>query len=250
MARINKARHWWAVLYPENMIEDWQNKIDDVIQHPYAYCVHNLDTDSQSEHRKDHVHLLVTFPNTTTYNHALSVFRLLGEKAVNTCEAVVNVRHCYDYLIHDTKKAKSDGKYQYPESCRITGNCFDIGAYEQLGVVERREIFEELCNYVTDNEITDVATLWKYVNTLDWRHREVMINMWQRFDSLTSGVYKQRLKMNKVAYWESRKKDDENIILSTTKNNVTEDGRQNTVLVDAVTGEVIAGQGGFSDENN
>ena len=40
----------------------------------------------QSEHRKDHVHLIVAFPNTTTYKHALNVMDLLsaeGKKAIN-----------------------------------------------------------------------------------------------------------------------------------------------------------------------
>ena len=44
----------------------------------------------QSEHRKDHVHLIVAFPNTTTYKHALNVMDLLsaeGKKQSIKCEA-------------------------------------------------------------------------------------------------------------------------------------------------------------------
>lgn len=74
MPKITKARFWTGVLYPENMREDWEITIGDVVQYPYAYCKHTRDKDSKSEHRKDHVHLLLAFPNTTTYQHALSVF--------------------------------------------------------------------------------------------------------------------------------------------------------------------------------
>ena len=51
---VNKARYWWAVLYPENMVEGWEDKIDDLLQVPFGYCVQSADTDSKSEHRKDH----------------------------------------------------------------------------------------------------------------------------------------------------------------------------------------------------
>ena len=146
--RINKARYWQAVMYPENMVEGWQDRIADIVQVPFAYCVHSEavsythldvykrqhseDTDEKSEHRKDHIHLIIVFPNTTTYKHAMSVFGLLGDKALNTCEACVNIRHCYDYLIHDTESCRKAGKHEYDPSERITGNNFDIGAYEQI----------------------------------------------------------------------------------------------------------------------
>ena len=95
MAKIDKARFWTGVLYPENMREDWKEVIGDTLQYPYAYCQHSQDKDSKSEHRKDHVHLIVAFPNTTTYKHALNVMDLLsaeGKKAINKCEAVVGIR--------------------------------------------------------------------------------------------------------------------------------------------------------------
>lgn len=94
MAKIDKARFWTGVLYPENMREDWKEVIGDTLQYPYAYCQHSQDKDSKSEHRKDHVHLIVAFPNTTTYKHALNVMDLLsaeGKKAINKCEAVVGL---------------------------------------------------------------------------------------------------------------------------------------------------------------
>ena len=70
-----KAKYWWAVLYPESMIEDWEDKIAELVQLPFAYCVHNHCTDENGENRNVHVHLILVFPNTTTYNHALSVFQ-------------------------------------------------------------------------------------------------------------------------------------------------------------------------------
>ena len=120
MAKIDKARFWTGVLYPENMREDWKEVIGDTLQYPYAYCQHSQDKDSKSEHRKDHVHLIVAFPNTTTYKHALNVMDLLsaeGKKAINKCEAVVGAGHVALYLgggrIVHASTARTGIKYGY-----------------------------------------------------------------------------------------------------------------------------------------
>ena len=38
-----KVRYWWGILYPENMIENWKDEIEDVLQLPFCYCVHDKD---------------------------------------------------------------------------------------------------------------------------------------------------------------------------------------------------------------
>lgn len=156
-APIMKARYWWAVLYPENMRDDWEDVIGDLLQVPFAYCIHSKDTDTKSEHRKDHVHLIIAFRNTTTYSHALGVFRLLGAKALNTCQAVVNIRHAYDYLIHSTETCRKQGKHEYSADERVTGNNFDIGSYEQLGTAEKQEMLMELVGYIIDRQFTTIV---------------------------------------------------------------------------------------------
>lgn len=191
MAGITKARYWWAVLYPENMVEGWEDCIGDTLQVPYAYCVHGMDTDGKSEHRKDHVHLIIVFKNTTTYEHALSVFKLLGEKAVNTCQAVVNIRHAYDYLIHDTETCRKAGKHLYDPAERITGNNFDIGSYEQIGQVEKLEMLNDICNFVRDNGITNLSDAMFAVQTEfeDVRYWEVFTVYNAMIDRICKGEY-------------------------------------------------------------
>lgn len=166
MSKIDKARFWTGVLYPENMREDWKDIIGDTLQYPYAYCQHSQDKDTKSEHRKDHVHLIVAFPNTTTYKHALNVMDLLsaeGKKAINKCEAVIGIRNVYDYLIHDTEDCRKKGKELYAPSERITGNNFDIGAYEQLGTAEKNEMFLEMGEAIREHGFTNYMDFYEYV---------------------------------------------------------------------------------------
>ena len=137
---IEKTKYWCAVLYPENMREGWETDIGDIVQIPFAYCIHDEDLDSNDEERKKHVHLILVFTNTTTKNHAYSVFSELfapGRVACNTIKAIINIRNMYDYLIHDTDTCRKKGKKLYSSDCRITGNNFDIGAFEQLSITEK-----------------------------------------------------------------------------------------------------------------
>lgn len=195
--RINKARFWWAVLYPENMRPDWKDKLGDIVQHPYAYCVHSKDKDSQSEHRKDHVHLILAFPNTTTYKHAMNVFDLLSEedkKAVNKCEAVINIRNTYNYLIHDTDTCRKAKKELYDAEDRITGNNFDIGAYEQLGVAERNEICRELASIIVSNGFTNFTDFYAFVMAQyeDTHYFDIVMTHTNFFSCLCKGNFHKR----------------------------------------------------------
>ena len=193
MAKIEKARFWMAVMYPENMREDWADCIGDTLQYPYAYCLHTADKDTKSDHRNDHIHVIVAFPNTTTYKHAMTVFSLLsaeGKKALNKVEACVSVRNCYDYLIHDTEDSRKKGKELYAPECRITGNNFDIGAYEQLGLAEKNEICKEIALAIIENNFITLEDVFLYVlNFEDSNYFDVFKTYNSLFERLTNARY-------------------------------------------------------------
>ena len=150
------AKYWVAILYPENMVEDWQERISDLVQVPFSYCIHDKDCLEDSEEvRKVHVHLLLAFPNTTTYNHALSVFQELQSNCA-ICKKVINVRFMYNYLIHDTEDCRKKNKYLYDTSERVCGNNFDIGAFEQISVVDKHKMLDQLIDFIIDNQFTNL----------------------------------------------------------------------------------------------
>ena len=163
MSEITNARYWWAVMYPENMIEDWEKNISRIIQHPYCYCIHDKDLRRESkEERKKHIHLIIAFPNTTTYNHALNVFSRLNapDKCAipnNRFEACLNISNCYDYLIHNTDDCKKLHKHRYDVSERISGNNFDIALFDQISIQEKLAIVRELKLLIHDNFICNFS---------------------------------------------------------------------------------------------
>ena len=189
-----KNKYWVGVLYPENMRPDWEIEIGDLVEVPFSYCIHSADTDTQSEHRKDHVHLILVWPNPTTYNHAMSVYSRLsapGKKALNRIEAVINIRHKYDYLIHDTENCRKKGKELYSPEARVCGNNFDIGAYEQLGIAEKNEMCKELCMAIIDNGFTNFGDFFMFVMMAyeDSNYFEIVKTYSGLFERLTKSNY-------------------------------------------------------------
>ena len=162
-----KARYWTAVMYPENMVDGWQEDIGELLQVPYAYCIHDkcMEKDGKTL-RKAHLHIIIVFPNTTTYDHAESVLMGLvnpGSKAFNKIERVISIRHVYDYLIHDTEDCKKKKKHLYSPTERIFGNNFDIGAYEQLGAKEKNDIAKKLCDTIIEMGFTNFTEFYAYI---------------------------------------------------------------------------------------
>lgn len=193
-----KARYWVSVGYPENMIDKWQDNIGDLLELPFAYCIHDKDKLSDhAEDRKVHVHIIIVFPNTTTYKHALSVFRLLGFNAFNTCEPVINIRSKYEYLIHNTETCIKKGKFLYDLNERVTGNNFDIGSYEQISLAERKQFRNELSKYVLDEFITNYSDLYLYVlSNFPSDYEDILCTYSGHFERLCKGNW---LKLTKQA---------------------------------------------------
>lgn len=190
-----KARYWSAVLYPENMIDNWDIEIGDILQIPYAYCVHDKDKDEDHFSRKTHLHLIIAFSNTTTLKNAKSVFERLAKPnksaiALDKVENVVSVRGAYNYLIHDTETARKKKKYQYDPCDRVCGNGFDIGLFEQVSVAEKSERCRFLCDLIIEEKITNFADFYLAVMSLDDTvYFECIKSYSGLFERLTKAVY-------------------------------------------------------------
>lgn len=201
MAKGVSAKYWTGVLYPENMRDDWQDVIGDVLGVPYAYCVHDKDTlagyqpKSDEDHmRKTHVHIVIAYTNTTTYNTVLKLFDKFSvatnKPCVNKVEVVNNIRHIYEYLIHNTETCKKQKKYLYDVSERITGNNFDVGAFEQLSMQEKNEMAKALCDEIVKQGFCNFVDFYMHVvSNYDSNYFEILKTYSGLFERLTKGNY-------------------------------------------------------------
>lgn len=210
---INKCKYWWAICYLENMKENWKDDISDLLQVPYAYCIHDRCVDENGDPRKVHAHVMIAFPNTTTENHAKSVFKELeaeGQSMLinDKINRVINVRRAYDYLIHDTEDCRKKGKLLYPSSERIIGNNFDIGAYEQLGLEEKMKIRRELSLFLIEKQFSDYTTFYQYVvSNYDSEYENIVVSYQGHFDKLCKGCYHRKEKIKQYLQKEAEEKD-------------------------------------------
>lgn len=212
-----KAKYWVAVCYPECMLKSWKEDIADILQVPFAYCVHDADQTSSGEERKEHVHIILAFPNTTTYNHVLSVYNLLSEKGKICCptaKKIINIRHMYNYLIHDTDESRKKGKKIYDVKDRITGNNFDIGCYEQISLEEKEEILNVLEDLIYKESFTNYLAFNRYVaDNYDKEYRKTIRSHSGHFDRLIRGMYHEIKEQEKKEIINEILKDPENLIM-------------------------------------
>ncbi len=191
-----KARYWCAVLYPENMIDNWEIKIGDLIEFPYAYCIHDKDVDKEGEVRKTHMHIIIAYSNTTTQASVVKLLEKLnapGKNAFNAIQQVNNVRHMYNYLIHDTETCKKRKKHLYEKKERITGNNFDIGDFEQVSTADKRRMLKEICDIVIEQELTNLADVYIYVDeNYDDAYFDVLASYSGMIARITKGVFLKR----------------------------------------------------------
>lgn len=197
----DKARYWWALMYPENMVDNWEEDISSILQKPFAYCIHNQDgcyTDGSP--RKVHVHIICAWSGPTTGATALKLFKKLekpGCLAVcnNEIEYISDISWAYNYLIHDTITAKKKGKKQYDPSERIVGNNFDIGNYEQISKTDTNMFLDSLTSYILDERVTNFAQFYRSVkNDQRWEGvRSQVLEIVERksgfLERIIKGVY-------------------------------------------------------------
>lgn len=178
----DKYRMWMFVLYPESMVNDWQERLYD-LQVPICYIIHDKDNyllDPDEKERKIHVHLWVVWNNTVWYGAILKILnKLLAKKVIDnktgdlvfgscgsTAEPVFNPKFAFLYLCHkDPKSLKLEYKFKYDDSERICLNNFDIGSYIELDKHETMRIKSVLTHAIFDNKIMDTLTLFFYVES-------------------------------------------------------------------------------------
>ena len=176
--KVVKARDWTVVLYPENMIPMWQDRIYRQLQVPFEYIIHNRDTveleEDETEPRKVHVHLVLHWDNPTTYNHVLTLVQdklsALGKRCCNKVEPVIKLKYIHRYLTHETEDCKKACKFVYPRTEIITGNNWDLGSFIQLEEYTKLHLYESIRDFMIDKKITTCMDLEIIVRSGGFRY--------------------------------------------------------------------------------
>lgn len=196
------AKYWVGICWVSSMIDNWKDKLEDIVELPFCYCLHDKDKaedfeDHAGDPRHEHIHLILCWPNTTTYKNALRAFNDLskpGKQCCNKCERIKSMRKKYEYLIHNTKKAKEQGKHQYDPSERIEGNNFDIGLFEQHSQEEKSIIRKELALFIVDNRLQSYTRFYMAVLAMKDDFKEEVASSYVSFFSGLCRGYREEYK--------------------------------------------------------
>lgn len=124
------------LLYPDSAPEDWRSRLENTGVAIVVSPFHNRDIDrGKTAPKKAHWHVIALYKEPMRKGEIFRTFaRALegpnGPEAVNTIVEVNFIEGMYNYLTHNTDKARADGKAQYDPKDILTFNGFEE-LYEQ-----------------------------------------------------------------------------------------------------------------------
>lgn len=124
------------LLYPDSAPEDWRSRLENTGVAIVVSPFHNRDIDrGKTAPKKAHWHVIALYKEPMRKGEIFRTFaRALegpnGPEAINTIVEVNFIEGMYNYLTHNTDKARADGKAQYDPKDILTFNGFEE-LYEQ-----------------------------------------------------------------------------------------------------------------------
>ena len=156
MAKEEKGRYWQAVLQIEILPENWEESLSGIIKQPFVYCIHTQELDKDSDCAKPHVHIIIAYKNTTTFNNIFNIIkRIGGEEAIVCLRKTYSIKFAYDSLIHNNDQSREQKRYQYSTNKRICKNSFDIENYLTRADRKMEKRKQEKKEYKKSLEIMD-----------------------------------------------------------------------------------------------
>lgn len=169
MKKNQKARNWEIIIYPEDLdlkenikYEIFKERLDYYLTNlkiKYAGIIHDQDIKENGEKKKQHAHIIVIWPNTTT-KKAVSEAINIQENRVNK---INNLALMYEYLTHKNDKTK----FQYDKNEIIKSLDF-----QEIDIIEKRKSdklhdLKYITKFIEDNEITNIINL---INNIEFEY--------------------------------------------------------------------------------
>lgn len=148
-----QARIWMCIIYPQDIGEDWLERLESIGVPTFVSPLHDKDVTSEGELKKPHRHVLVQLDGKKSYSTVLSWFEPLGVKIV---KRVNSLRREERYWCH----LDSKDKVQYD-----VADCIALNGYEMKYLGERYNIDEirQIHELIEDKGIVYYADLSRVV---------------------------------------------------------------------------------------
>lgn len=162
MAKPLKSRSWWFIGYPESLPTNWLDILTSFAIPTYVSPLHDKDVDSLGNFKKAHFHIIVCFPNPTTFNNVnVKICKPLNCPIPQPCLALDSA---YAYLTH---RYNSD-KAQYDPSDIIFLNGASVCSVDSSGY--HNDLFYTIENVISEahpRSLRDLVALLTPLNNAD-----------------------------------------------------------------------------------
>lgn len=150
-----KERNWTCVVYPESVVENWKEILQEYGLQVAISPLHDKDTNPDGETKKPHYHILMCFNGPTTYRKVALITEEIG---ATIPQRVISAKGMIRYFTHKDNPEK----YQYSENEIKTINGLDITKIDGLTNSEVEEMKRILIGIINEMEIKEYADLYDY----------------------------------------------------------------------------------------
>ena len=150
-----RTRNWTFVIYPESVVSNWRDVLDDEHIQWVESPVHDKDTNPEGEIKKAHIHILLMYDGVKSYNQILEITQKINASVPQKCGSAKGLVR---YMIH----MDNPEKYQYSRADIIGHGGVDILDMLKPTSGSRYEMFKEMTEFILDNDIREYEELWIY----------------------------------------------------------------------------------------
>lgn len=156
-----RTRNWAAIFYPEDLPEDWKERVDQLHFKWVEGPLHDRDTNADGTPKKPHYHTLLIFEAVKTAEQVADLLKeIFGESDGGSIIGVAMPQRVTDRCAVVRYMAHMDNpdKAQYDPNEIVGHNGADPAEIMRYSATETREMIVAMEEYIEQNGITELAT--------------------------------------------------------------------------------------------
>jgi len=147
-----KKRNWVFVMYPESIVKNWQEKLQQSGLQCAVSPLHEGELNADETDKKPHWHVILSYSGPTSYS---VVAKLTASLNATIPQPLEQIKGYYRYLTHRDNPEKK----QYNEADIIAINGFSIRDHVELTKSEIFKIKMQIVDYIEENDIREYCDL-------------------------------------------------------------------------------------------
>lgn len=155
-----RTRNWTVVAYPEDLPEDWKERLDSCHVKWVESPLHDLDVNANGEPKKPHYHLMFLFDCVKTVEQVSGFLKgVFGESDSGSIVGVAAPQQVTDRgaLVRYMAHMDNPDKAQYDSRDIVGHGGVDVAELLRYSATETRAMIVSMEEYIEQNKIVELA---------------------------------------------------------------------------------------------